>query len=341
VCCFHEFPGISFRLRERKQTLKKQRILVVDNEEPVVKILNNVLTRAGYECETAMLGDTGIRMALENPPDLIILDRVMPDRDGIDISREMKRKHRLSQVPILMLTGMCSEDDKVSALESGIDDYFCKPFSTKELLAKIKAILRQSARNRDSNPTTSLPGGNALEAEITRRLTLGKTFSLMHGDIDNFKSFADSYGFNSANKMIRLCGKILTAVVEHLDHSCTMLFHIGGDDFIVLTTPEHHENLAKSIIEQFNSNVTTCFKKEDAARGFYKGVDRKGEKRDFPLTTISIGIISNVKMSFHDATEMGQFLVKAKNRAKKAEDKQSGRSTYIYLEELSSPHGGA
>jgi diguanylate cyclase (GGDEF)-like protein len=312
--------------------LKKHRILVIDNEEPVLRILNTILTRAGYECETTLDGETGIKMALADPPDLIIIDRVMPDRDGIDISKEMKRKHRLSQIPILMLTGMCSEDDKISAFESGIDDYFCKPFSTKELLAKIKAILRQSTRSRDSNPTTSLPGGNALEEEISRRLAGGKIFSLMHVDIDNFKSFADSYGFNSANKMIRLCGRILTTVAEHLDHSCTMLFHIGGDDFIVLTTPENHEILAKSIIEQFNTTVTSCFKKEDAARGFYKGTDRRGEKKDFPLTTISIGIISNVKMSFHDATEMGQFLVKAKNRAKQAEEKQGGRSTYVYLE---------
>lgn len=312
--------------------MKKHRILVIDNEEPVLKILNNILTRAGYECEISLDGDTGIKMALANPPDLIIIDRVMPDRDGIDISREIKRKHRLSHVPILMLTGMCSEDDKVSAFESGIDDYFCKPFSTNELLAKIKAILRQSSRSRDSHPTTNLPGGNALEEEITRRLAMGKIFSLMHVDIDNFKAFADSYGFNSANKMIRLCGKTLTQVVEHLDHLCTMLFHIGGDDFIVVTSPEDHENLAKSIIDQFTTHVTACFKKEDAARGFYRGTDRRGEKKEFPLTTISIGIISNVSMTFHDATEMGQFLVKAKNMAKQAEEKQGGRSTYVYLE---------
>jgi DNA-binding response OmpR family regulator len=315
--------------------LKKYRILVVDNEEPVLKVLYTILTRAGYECETTLNGETGIRMALANPPDLIILDRVMPDMDGIEISYMLKKKHRLSQIPILMLTAMCSEEDKISALENGIDDYFCKPFSTKELLAKIKAFLRHSSRIRDSHPTTNLPGGNALEEEITRRLAAGKIFSLMHIDIDNFKSFADSYGFNSANKMIRLCGRILTSVIEPHDHMSTFLFHIGGDDFIIITSPDEHENLARAIIEKFDLHVKGCFKKEDAARGFYKGLDRIGEKRDYPLTTLSIGIISNVRMSFQDATEMGHLLVKAKNRAKQDEAKQNHKSTYIYMEEES------
>ena len=151
--------------------------------------------------------------------------------------------------------------------------------------------------------------------------------------IDNFKPFNDYYGFQRGDVVIKAIGEIISGVTRSMGtgFSC-YCGHIGGDDFIVITSPEDHENLAKSIIDQFNTHVTTCFKKEDAARGFYKGTDRRGEKKEFPLTTISIGIISNVKTSFHDATQMGQFLVKAKNMAKQAEEKQGGRSTYVYLE---------
>jgi diguanylate cyclase (GGDEF)-like protein len=320
----------------RRSVLKKFKILAIDNDIQVLQILEKILSKAGYECITEIEAVNSVKSALREQPDLIIIDRMMPGKDGVEIAIEIKSKPQLSQIPILMLTAMCSEDEKIFALERGIDDYFCKPFSSKELLAKIKAILRHSTRVRDSNPTTNLPGGNALEEEINRRLREGTVFALLHVDIDNFKTYADSYGFNSANRMIRLCGKILVNAIESLDLAGSFLSHIGGDDFIIVTPPQSHEKLARKIIEFFDGHIGSCFKKEDSARGYYTSLDRKGSKRDFPITTVSIGIVSNEKRPFIDASEMGTYLVKAKNRAKEAEEKKQHRSTFFFLDEIPS-----
>lgn len=317
--------------------MRKYKILALDNEPLVLKTLEGILLRAGYECILTSDGDTAIKKALLDPPDLFIIDRMMPGKDGLTVAKEIKKKARLSQIPILMLTGMCSEEDKVSALESVIDDYYCKPFSPVELIAKIKAILRHSTRIRDSNPTTHLPGGNALEDEIKRRISSNEIFALMHIDIDNFKAYADTYGFNSANKMIRLCGKILGNTVESSSDNDAFLSHIGGDDFIIVTNINEYESLAWRIIDAFDSHVYTCFKKEDVEKGTFKSTDRKGKDKEFPVTTLSIGIISNENRAFRDASEMGKVLVRAKNKAKRT----VGKSNFFFLDLASQQTGTA
>lgn len=312
--------------------MRKHKILIVDADPQISRVLFTILEKAGYE-PFHMPGTEGtLERAMKEPPDLIILDLPLPEKDSICMSEEIRRKPLLHQIPIILLTNHCSEEERISAFDRGIDDVFCKPFSPKELLAKIKVILRQSMRSRDSNPTTRLPGGNALEEEIRSRLLNGKRFALMHVDIDNFKSFADSYGFNSANKMIRLSGKILGNAVEAIGDRSTFLSHIGGDDFIIVTSNESYKMLAEKIIELFDEHVVSCFKKEDAARRFYVGTDRKGEKKEFPITTISIGIISNDRREFQDPSEMGNFLVKAKNMAKQNDGKGRTISNCFFLE---------
>lgn len=314
----------------RNAHLKKYRILVIDDDPKTLKILQKILANAGYDCITATDGEMAIKSVVKDPPDLIILDKMTPGMNGIVLSCEIKKKPPLSQVPILMLTAACSLEDKISALESCVDDYFCKPFSASELTAKIKAILRHNVRLRESHPTTNLPGGNALEEEVQRRIQKGDIFALMHIDIDNFKAYADSYGFNDANKMIELCGKIITKAATALED--TFISHVGGDDFIVITGIDKYESLAKEITKAFDRKVTAYFRKEDILRGAFTGLSRKEEKKDFPITTISIGIISNEKSKFHDTSQTSILLARAKNRAKHRPANHPPKSTYYFLE---------
>jgi diguanylate cyclase (GGDEF)-like protein len=312
--------------------LRKHRVLIVDDDPHITQVLTTVLEKAGYEPFNTPDSADVIEKALNESPDLIILDIEPPGGEKACLTEEIRLKPMLYQIPIILLTNRCSEEERIMALDRGIDDVFCKPFSPKELLAKVKAILRQSTRSRDSNPTTHLPGGNALEEEIRSRLRQGRCFALLHVDIDNFKAYADSYGFNSANKMIRLSGKILGNAVEAAGDRSTFLSHIGGDDFIIVTSNDRYQELAEKIMELFDEQVSGCFRKEDAARRFYVSTDRKGEKKEFPVTTVSIGIISNESREFSDPSEMGTFLVQAKNRAKQKEGKAKTKSTYFFLD---------
>ncbi|MBF0716155.1 response regulator YycF [Gemelliphila palaticanis] len=119
------------------------KILVVDDEEPIAKILDFNLKKEGYEVILAHDGEAAVELAFSENPDLILLDLMLPKKDGMQVCREVRNK---MDVPIIMLTAKNSEIDKVLGLEFGADDYVTKPFSTRELMARVKVNLRRSVR---------------------------------------------------------------------------------------------------------------------------------------------------------------------------------------------------
>jgi DNA-binding response OmpR family regulator len=128
------------------------KVLVVDDDEKIVKVLVTYLTKEGYMTETAMNGRSAVEMARQWQPDVVLLDVMLPELDGWDVCKEIRRA---SDVPIIMLTARDAETDRIIGLEIGADDYVTKPFSPRELIARIRAILRrvkpEERRNIDGN----------------------------------------------------------------------------------------------------------------------------------------------------------------------------------------------
>lgn len=125
------------------------KILVVDDERPIADILKFNLEKEGYQVICAFDGEEALRMAFSEDPDLILLDLMLPEKDGMDVCREIRKE---KMTPIIMLTAKDTEIDKVLGLEMGADDYVTKPFSMREILARVKAHLRRQAALRSQEP---------------------------------------------------------------------------------------------------------------------------------------------------------------------------------------------
>ena len=120
-------------------------ILVVDDEVLIVKLARDYLEKAGFRVLTAADGATALASARREHPDLIVLDLMLPAMDGLDVIRSLRRE---SDVPIIMLTARVEETDRLIGLELGADDYISKPFSPRELVARVRTVLRRSPRQR-------------------------------------------------------------------------------------------------------------------------------------------------------------------------------------------------
>jgi DNA-binding response OmpR family regulator len=143
------------------------RILVVDDEPAVTELLSYNLRKAHYDVLVAADGRQALRMAREGAPDLIILDLMLPEIDGLDVCREIRRT---SAVPIIILTAQGEEVDRVVGLELGADDYMCKPFSVRELMARIKAVLRRApAVPGPALPEAAIAGPGHVRLDVARR----------------------------------------------------------------------------------------------------------------------------------------------------------------------------
>lgn len=140
------------------------KILVIEDEQEICRFLKTTLTQNGYEVDEAKHGEEGLRRITTYPPELIILDLGLPDKDGNEI---IKAVREWSQIPIIVLSARDREQDKVQALELGADDYLSKPFGAGELLARIKVALRRAVRNGDKPYESS-----GLKVDLAKRLVL-------------------------------------------------------------------------------------------------------------------------------------------------------------------------
>ena len=125
--------------------MTREKILIVDDEEHIVELLDFNLKNSGYETFIATDGIEAVRIAKEEKPNLILLDLMIPGMDGFDVCKEIKKDKEMKNTSIIMLTAKGEELDKILGLELGADDYITKPFSVRELLARVKAVLRRTA----------------------------------------------------------------------------------------------------------------------------------------------------------------------------------------------------
>jgi two-component system phosphate regulon response regulator PhoB len=134
-----------------------ERILVVDDEPDLLELVRFNLCQAGFDVETATGGEEGLEKARRHPPDLVVLDLMLPDVPGTEVCRRLRTDSELGSVPILMLTARSEEIDRVVGLELGADDYVTKPFSPRELVLRARAILRRT--RADGEPTKLMRSG--------------------------------------------------------------------------------------------------------------------------------------------------------------------------------------
>jgi two-component system, OmpR family, response regulator BaeR len=128
-----------------------KRIFVVEDEQDIASVLVDYLRAAGFEPVHFADGDVALRAALADPPALVLLDLMLPGRDGLDVLRELRRR---GELPVVMLTARVEEVDRLLGLELGADDYICKPFSPREVVARVKTVLRRSGA--EAQPATGL-----------------------------------------------------------------------------------------------------------------------------------------------------------------------------------------
>jgi two-component system, OmpR family, response regulator MprA len=143
-------------------------ILVVEDRPEVLEVIRRTLTSNGYTVETAVDGEEGLQKALDLQPALVILDVGLPRLDGLDVAKELR--HRAFRAPVLMLTALDTVTDKVMGLDAGADDYLPKPFDYKELLARIKALLRRATLRADE---VAMHAGDLTVDPLTRHVTRG------------------------------------------------------------------------------------------------------------------------------------------------------------------------
>ncbi|HUO46072.1 MAG TPA: response regulator [Acidimicrobiia bacterium] len=294
-----------------------ERILVVDDDADILQVVKINLELEGFDVDTAEDGREAVDKAMAEPPQLILLDIMMPRMDGLTALRRIRSHGSTGNTSIILLTARGLPEDRVRGLELGADDYITKPFDIGELVARVKAVLRRTQAARDLSPLTGLPGNFRIGQEIEQAISSGRTFALVHCDLDNFKAFNDHYGFMRGDEVIRFCARCMGTAMDEVGEPDAFVGHIGGDDFVALMTADKAEEYCKRVIERFDDGILDYYDTADALRGYIEVIDRRGERYAFPVVSISIGVVTNLTRPIVSQWEASAVAVEMKEFAKK------------------------
>jgi len=224
----------------------------------------------------------------------------------LDISVPLRRLEKA--------TGLVAEGrfDETVTLERG-DEIGSLGQSFNVMMKRLKEL---EALRLDASPLTGLPGNRAIEEEIDKRLASGRVFALCHVDLDNFKAFADNYGYAWGSEVIKEVAKIMTEAAAELGGEDMFIGHIGGDDFIIIGDPERGRAVGERLVREFDRRIPAFLNEEDRRRGCIVSRDRQGNERSFPLLSVTVSVVTGDGLTYANPLEMAKMAAEVKNYGK-------------------------
>ena len=216
---------------------QKQKILVIDDDLDVAEMLNAYFRVQGYEVFTVNRGEDGLRVSQTTRPDLVILDIRLPDIDGYEVARNLRKNPRTRDVPIIFLTERSDRADRLLGLELGADDFITKPFDVQELRLRVRNSLNRAGRDSLTNPVTGLPGG-ALVNERLKECLQSTNWRMLIITLENFDSFTEQYGFIASNDVLRSVGMLIQNALNDCGKGESFLGHVGTSSFALILDPD-------------------------------------------------------------------------------------------------------
>jgi len=249
-------------------------------------------------------------------PNLIIIDATLHGKKGLEICKEIKGDFLTSYIPTIVLIDKKQLRRDLLNIEQGVDDYLIKPPDPIDLEIRIVLALRSAAHHFNANALTRLPGNKLIERELIQRLDSGNHFSFHYIDIDNFKSYNDKYGYIRGNHVIIDTARIISKNVKVCGNGKDFVGHIGGDDFVIITTPDKAEPIAKQTIRDFDAMVPGRYSNPDLENGFIVARERSGRIANIPLMSLSIAIVNNTLGNVSNLLELMDVTTELKNYLK-------------------------
>lgn len=295
---------------------KSKKILLVENEPLIAEILPKLLRPLGYEVMLVADGDAALEAVAQEFPCLVIVDEHPLKMDGLTLCKILKNDFVTSYIPVILLIEKRQIRKKLLEIEHGIDDYLLKPPDPIELEVRIEMALRRTEHQVQANSLTRLPGNHEIEKNIKARLESNQIFSFMYFDVDNFKSFNDCYGYFRGDAVIMHTARIITATVKKLGNQNDFVGHVGGDDFVVITTPDKEALISHEIIRQFDRLIPLHYSQMHRWLKYMPAKDRSGKDIRAPFMTLSVAVVNNQNLVIRNCIELTELAFEIKKYLK-------------------------
>ncbi|MBN1193150.1 MAG: response regulator [Coriobacteriia bacterium] len=276
---------------DTRGTAEKSNILVVEDSNTTRQMISMALEARGYKVNGAPDGITALHSLAERVPDAILLDLNLPDIDGFELCRRIKSESRSRNIPVLVMTSLEQSGFEIMAIESGADDFICKPVDPLVLDARIEMVIRRMRRERFANALTGLPSNALIEERLAFMLARKRPFSVIFIDIDNFQPFNRRYGYARGDLLLRHLAELILESLHFAECDNAFVGHMGADDFVAICEPDRAESVARGLAQAFDMSIMDFYEDEDRDQGHFNLTSRTGENLEYGPLTLSISIV--------------------------------------------------
>ena len=292
-----------------------QEIYIIDDDDSSIVIFRE-LFKNDKDYKFISVKTEQIDIALKNIPSLIVINEDAIDRDVVDLCRKIRKDEDNTITPVIVVSSKSDKDHRVRILQESIEYFIKKPVDEQYLYYTVKNLNRLLSSNRRISPLTGLPGNVQIHAELKKRIVKKEPFSVLYLDLDNFKAYNDVYGFLKGDEIIEFTAETILNCINNSEFNDTFVGHIGGDDFVAIIPGIESENICQNILAYFDKHVDKYFTEEDLEKGYIEVANRRGIMEQFPLTSLSIGVVVADPGRFHNILEIGEVGAQVKHAAK-------------------------
>ena len=240
----------------------KQKILIVEDDLDVAEMLTAYFHVQGYDVLTAAWGEDALNVANRTLPDVVLLDIRLPDIDGYEVCRRLRRQRRTRDLPVIFLTEKRDRADRLHGFELGAVDYLTKPFDIQELRLRVRNALQRASRATLVNTVTGLPEGPVVDEQLSDLLG-AKGWAVLVVTLRGLDAFRESYGFVASDDALRAAAIILSDAVREMDGPGDFLGHLSAEDFVIVTGEARASELRDHIRARLNQSIEYFYPLQD------------------------------------------------------------------------------
>ena len=292
-----------------------QDIYIIEDSGDIYNKLKNIFKEEKdyllRKIETEQLED-----AIKNIPDLIIINEDGIQEDIINICQKVRRHNDNSITPIIVISSDKRKEHRIDILKNSVEYFIKAPMDEQYIYYTVKNIIRLMQTNRTVSPLTGLPGNVQIQVEIKKRILRKNEFAVLYLDLDNFKEYNDIYGFSKGDEVIKYTAKTILKIIHKYELEDTFVGHIGGDDFIALIPRADYDKISQDILANFDEGIKKYFTEDDIEKGYLEVANRRGIIEQFPLTSLSIGVVAVEPGEYKNSLEIGEVGAQVKHLAK-------------------------
>lgn len=292
-----------------------QEIYIIDDDESCIPVFEQLFCH-DKEYEFKCVKTQEIDTVLKNIPSLIIINEDSINRDAVEICKMIRQDEDNSITPIIVASSNPDKKHRIDIISKSVEYYIKKPVDEQYLYYTIKNLMRLMYMNRRVSPLTGLPGNVQIHAEMKKRMLNHEEFAVLYLDLDNFKAYNDVYGFIKGDEIIKYTARVIVRNVHNIEDNNCFVGHIGGDDFVAIVEKTDYDVLCQNILADFEQNINQFFNIQDRERGYLEVANRRGIIEQFPLTSLSIGVVEVDPGRFKNILEIGEIGAQVKHNAK-------------------------